>query len=140
MSVPVLSGGCLCGHVRYEVRCEDPFVDYCHCVMCRKAGGGTVTAWIQVTPADFRVTAGEAAGYRSSERATRHFCPRCGAQLYMTDPAGKSVGVTVGTLDDPERIRPTVHGWDGARVSWLHIADDLPRFPADIPYDVPDEG
>ncbi|WP_181708142.1 GFA family protein [Chthonobacter rhizosphaerae] len=134
--VPVLHGGCLCGAVRYSVRCDEPVVDYCHCAMCRKASGGVVSAWIQVPPADFTLTHGTVADHVSSERGTRHFCPRCGAQLYMTDPDGRSVGVTVGTLDDPEAIRPTVHGWDSSRPSWLHITDDLPRYDEAPPYDL----
>ena len=136
MAGAVLSGGCLCGRTRYAVRHAAAVVDYCHCAMCRKAGGGVVTAWLQVAPGDFRLTAGAASAYRSSARATRHFCPTCGAQLYMTDDDGRSVGITVATLDDPALVPPTVHGWDSARISWCVLADDLPRYPEDPPYDL----
>ena len=132
-----LEGGCLCGSVRYAIEALDgDVVDYCHCGQCRKASGAPVTAWVQVAPARFAVTQGEPRGFRSSERGTRWFCPDCGSSLYMTDPEDRSVGVALGSLDEPARLRPTVHGWTGARLPWLDIADDLPRHDADPPYDL----
>ena len=132
-----LDGGCLCGQVRYrlEARAGDG-VDYCHCGQCRKASGAPVTAWIQVPPGRFAITRGKPQGYRSSDRGTRWFCPDCGGTLQMTDPQDRSVGVPLGSLDDPGALAPTVHGWTASRVAWLHIADDLPRHEADPPYDL----
>lgn len=131
----VLTGGCLCGRVRYEVESDGAVVDYCHCDSCRRSTGGATVAWMQVKPDRFRVTAGEAATYRSSPGATRHFCRACGSQLFMTDGEGRSVGITLGTLDDKNAVAPTAHGWDGDRPSWLCLTDDLPRFAGSPDYD-----
>ncbi len=129
-------GGCLCGAVRYEVTVRAGDVaDYCHCVACRKAGGAPVVAWVQVTPGRFAVTAGAAKGFASSALATRWFCGDCGSQLFMTDPGGVSVGITLGTLDAPEAVRPTAHGWESERLPWFAVADGLPRFERAPPYD-----
>jgi hypothetical protein len=132
-----LQGGCLCGEVRFAIEAlAGDVVDYCHCSQCRKASGAPVTAWIQVAPARFELTTGEPKSFRSSERGMRWFCPACGSQLYMTDPENRSVGVTLGSLDEPERMKPTVHGWASAAVSWHVIDDDLPRHDRDPPYDL----
>ena len=132
-----LAGGCLCGAVRYQVEVlPDDVADYCHCSQCRKTSGAPVTAWVQVSPDRFLVTVGRAKAFRSSDRATRWFCGDCGGQVYMTDDEGRSVGVTLGTLDDPSAVTPTVHGWSSAQVSWLCVADDLPRFEREPPYDL----
>lgn len=133
----ILAGGCLCGVVRYEVAADGTeVVDFCHCGQCRKASGAPVTAWLQVAPARFRVTAGQVLGFESSAVATRWFCGGCGSPVYMTDAEGKSVGVTLGTLDEPNAVSPTVHGWYAARVEWLRLADGLPRFLESPPYDL----
>ncbi|QUD88394.1 GFA family protein [Phenylobacterium montanum] len=132
-----LQGGCECGGVRYAVEAlPGDVADYCHCGQCRRTSGAPVTAWIQVSPRRFSVTKGQAKAFRSSSRATRWFCRDCGGQLYMTDDEDRSVGVTLGTLDDPAAVTPTVHGWESARVRWLCIADDLPRYEREPPYDL----
>lgn len=38
------------------------------------------------------------------------------------------VQVTLGSLDDPETVRPQDHVWTESQVSWFDIRDDLPRF------------
>jgi hypothetical protein len=132
-----LTGACLCNSIAYEILHRmDDVVDYCHCQQCRRASGAPVVAWMQVAPARFRVTKGTAKPFASSAHSTRWFCPDCGAQIYMTDNAGASVGITLGTLDTPDSVRPTVHGWESERLKWFHIADGLPRYPKAPPYDL----
>jgi hypothetical protein len=131
------TGKCLCGAVRYELTTDGAEVaDYCHCRQCQAASGAPVVAWVQVAPRHFRVTQGAAKPFASSAAATRWFCPDCGSPLYMTDHEGRSVGVTLGTLDNPAAITPTVHGWTSATVPWLHILDSLPRYEESPPYDL----
>jgi hypothetical protein len=131
-----LAGGCLCGAIRYEIDPDpsDP-ADYCHCGQCRKATGAPVAAWIQVAPDRFRVVSGTARRFESSAAASRWFCAACGSPLYMTDAGGRSVGILLGTLDHPDEIRPALHGWTSARISWFDTRDRLPRFDGDPPYD-----
>ncbi len=129
------TGACLCGSIRYEIfYAAGDVVDYCHCEQCRRASGAPVLAWLEVPPERFRITQGTARGFASSARAMRWFCADCGTQLYMTDNAGNSVGITLGTLDNPNSVRPTVHGWESERIPWFEIADDLPRYAQAPPY------
>ncbi len=132
-----LTGACLCGSITYEIFHKiGDVVDYCHCEQCRRASGAPVVAWLQVSVADFRVTQGAAKPFASSAHSTRWFCPDCGAPLYMTDNKGASVGITLGTLDRPDAVRPTVHGWESERLDWFRTADALPRYPKALPYDL----
>ncbi|WP_237153212.1 GFA family protein [Oryzibacter oryziterrae] len=135
MTGHVLTGGCLCGSIRYEFDASEAVVDLCHCATCRKSTGGATVAWAQVKPSAFALTRGVPAKYQSSSKGWRHFCGRCGGQLFMSDPAGHSIGVTVGSLDDADAVTLSAHGWDGSRPRWLCLSDDLPRYPADPPYD-----
>jgi len=131
-----LTGACLCGSITYKIYyLTSDVVDYCHCRQCRRASGAPVTAWVELPPARFHITQGAPRPYPSSARATRWFCPDCGTQLYMTDNANTSVGVPLGTLDTPEAIRPTVHGWTSEQLTWFQLKDDLPRHPQAPPYD-----
>lgn len=37
--------------------------------------------------------------------------------------------VTVGSLDEPQRVRPDDHVWTQNQIPWFEIDDQLPRFP-----------
>ena len=76
-----LTGGCLCGEVRYRITAAPVEALYCHCRMCQRAHGAPVIAWLTVPLAAFEVSAGNPAAYRSSAKAFRHFCGACGPPL-----------------------------------------------------------
>jgi hypothetical protein len=135
MDPKTLTGACLCGAIAYELdHIAGDVADICHCAECRRASGAPSLPWVQVPPSRFRITCGAAKAYASSPHATRWFCGDCGTPLYMTDDAGRSIGITLGTLDQPEAVRPTVHGWISERVSWAAL-EDLPRYEQAPPYD-----
>ncbi|MDE1882904.1 MAG: GFA family protein [Rhodospirillales bacterium] len=132
-----LTGGCLCGGVTYQLEFKPRDVaDVCFCRECRKASGAAALPWVQVPPARFAITRGAARGYASSPGARRWFCGDCGTPLYMTDAQGRSVGVTLGSLDNPEAIRPTTQGWVCERVSWQALDETLPAYEKAPLYDL----
>lgn len=59
----------------------------------------------------------------------RH-CATCLTPLAFafTASVGELVSIGLGLLDDPEACSPRFHQYDVERVSWLHLADDLPRY------------
>ena len=121
-----LSGGCLCGAVRYEIdRVFD--VVYCHCTLCRRSTGAPVLACANVERGAFRLTQGTPREFRSSDEGDRCFCGACGSALYFAARDRRYVSVHVGTLDDPEQAPPRIHQCIETRLSWLALADDLPR-------------
>jgi hypothetical protein len=68
---------------------------------------------------------------RSSEQAVRGFCASCGTQLSFRRPAlPGEIDLTLGSLDDPNAIPPRDHTYVRSRISWLRVADGLPRFEA----------
>ena len=128
----MMSGGCLCGAVRYEA--EGPLLDagYCHCRMCQRQSGSPVMTWASVPAGTLRYVAGEPAVYRSSAIGERRFCARCGSGLEfraLADP--DTVALNSGTLDDPSLAPPRKHIWTMSQVSWFVTADDLPDHPED---------
>jgi len=129
-----ITGGCLCGAVRYEVsQLPDEDIGYCHCRMCQKALGGLFGCFVIFTGAEqtktFQFTRGEPKLYRSSARAERGFCAECGTPLLFRDT--KAVAVTMGSLDHPEDFTPKSHSGIESQVPWLKIDDELPRWRTD---------
>jgi hypothetical protein len=133
MKLP-LEGGCLCGTICYRISAEPRQADYCHCRMCQRATGAPVVPWLTVASDAFAWSKGEPAVYRSSPKAERLFCPRCGTQLAFREIAEPDhLYVTLASLDDPDAVRPTHHIWTASRIGWFDTADDLPRYPESGP-------
>jgi hypothetical protein len=127
----VPNGGCACGAVRYEAGGSPSHETICHCALCRRASGAPLVAWATFPSADLRLLQGVPATFRSSPRAVRSFCARCGTQLFFrSDGAPGEVDVTIASLDDPEGVRPRDHTFVGSRLSWIHLADGLLEHPA----------
>ena len=51
--LPVLTGGCQCGAVRYAFYAEPAAADICHCRMCQKAMGNLFMAYASVPRKEF---------------------------------------------------------------------------------------
>jgi len=56
--VSPMTGGCLCGAVRYESTGEPGFALLCHCRDCQRQSGSAFAAGWRVPAAGFRVTQG----------------------------------------------------------------------------------
>ncbi|MFQ6022583.1 MAG: GFA family protein [Acidiferrobacterales bacterium] len=125
----VFEGGCLCGAVRYRATAEPVRGVICHCSMCRKHSGAPILAFIHFPIESFTWLKGRPTRYRSSRFAERGFCSKCGSTISMhEDVLGDRVQVTVGSLDQPDRVRPDDHVWTDEQICWFEVQDDLPRF------------
>jgi hypothetical protein len=127
--VMMLSGGCACGALRYEVRGQPFHSTLCHCADCRRAAGAPAVAWFSVKAAELAFVRGAPALHRSSPPVERAFCGQCGTQLlYRNDAYPGEVDVTTCSLDDPQALPPRDHTFGARRLHWLKIADDLPVY------------
>ncbi|HSV71010.1 MAG TPA: GFA family protein [Methylibium sp.] len=130
----ILTGGCLCGAVRYRVAALAGPVLLCHCGQCRKAQGSAFAANVPVRTEDFTLLAGAEAltAYASSPGKWRSFCRHCGAPIHSRrDSAPGMLRLRVGSLDDGPAapLRPAGHIHVASKAAWWEIGDDLPRHP-----------
>lgn len=122
-------GGCLCGAVRFAATGAPLWVIHCHCRSCRRQTASAFATFAGFTEHDFAVTHGTMAAYRSSPGVVRRFCRACGTPLvYQSDRFPGEVHIHIGALDDPEPCAPTGHVFTAERLTWVHIADDLPQY------------
>ncbi len=126
-----ITGGCLCGAVRYEAGDPPIWIAYCHCRMCQQAYGHVSGVHVGFKREMLRFTKGEPKYYKSSGWAERGFCADCGSPLSMRDQAEVSVSVMVGTLDHPEEWPPLYHTGIESKVPWHVISDDLQQRRSD---------
>jgi hypothetical protein len=123
-----ITGGCLCGTIRYRLKDDPIWVAYCHCQSCRRATGAPVTAYAGFRTGQLSYLATAPAQFHSSPGVTRSFCDRCGTPLsFEGERWPDQVHIHVGTVDQPELLQPQSHVFFSEHVAWLEIADQLPR-------------
>lgn len=106
-----VTGGCLCGALRFTAIGQPYRVGLCHCMDCRKHHGALFHA-SAIYPETAVTVTGEARHFRD-----RSFCPTCGSPVYAH--IGDEIGINLGSLDDPSRFRPTYELWTIRREDWL---------------------
>jgi hypothetical protein len=125
-----MTGGCLCGAIRYEAK-SDPFdCGWCHCRTCQLYGGAPAMAFASVAVGDFAWTEGEdrVRWLKSSSFGHRAFCAECGSPLQVrVAHQPETVDVPVATFDDPAAVPPEFHIFWGSKVAWFDPGDDLPK-------------
>jgi hypothetical protein len=136
-----LTGGCLCGGVRYRIAGTPVFVAQCYCRDCQKATGTGHTTVMGVMEAQLSV-AGQVAFFAnqgsSGSPVRRHFCPICAGRLYTAaDSSGPMRLVQVGSLDDPSAVSPTLAIFVKDAPVWDRIDPALTAF-AHLPPHAPD--
>lgn len=125
----MLTGGCYCGAIRYETSGPVSNQANCHCEMCRRTTGAPCVAWFTVPRDQFHILTGTPTSFRSSNHATRHFCPTCGTQISFADDALQDeIDITACSLDDPNQVPPRHHIFTASQIAWLKLGDGLPTY------------
>lgn len=129
MSEPTrVSGGCLCGAVRFELKLPSKWCAHCHCSMCRRAHGAGYVTWVGMESSRFRLVKGEQQllWYASSPDARRGFCDTCGStMLFESKRWAGETHVALGCVDGPIDREPQAHAFFDAHVDWIPIDDAL---------------
>ena len=124
-----LSGGCLCGAVRYRVDDTFEYAMNCHCSQCRRATGSAFKSFAGIGRENFSVVEGAEKLFRYGDDVTHDArCSVCGSFLYSQVREGQFVHVLLGTLHDVPSIRPSAHIFVTSKAPWYTIADDLPQY------------
>jgi hypothetical protein len=134
-----LTGGCLCGAVRFEVSAPLGAAGYCHCTRCQRRTGTAASPQARVAPGSLRVTQGEdeIRAYAPERGFEKLFCSSCGSALWSRDPHDHDVlGVRLGAFDGDPGVRPSHHQFVAYAAPWEPLPDDgLPRYPERRPPD-----
>jgi len=128
-----ITGGCLCGRVRYAATGEPVFSGLCHCRNCQRYTGSSFEAVIAFPTPSVSVQ-GELKTYNdtgdSGQPVRRNFCPNCGSGIVaQADVLPGLTIVLAGTLDEPTVFKPTMDVYWSSPQPWMHIEVERQRFP-----------
>jgi hypothetical protein len=123
-----LTGGCLCGRVRFELS-EPPLeAGYCHCTRCQRRTGTGASLNARIDGSKLRMLAGTefVNGFRHRDGgAEKCFCSECGAHLFSRNPENPArMSVRMGAFDQDPGVRPTWRAYVAYAAPWEPIPDD----------------
>jgi hypothetical protein len=123
-----LTGGCLCGGVRFSLAIPPTLAGYCHCTRCQRRTGTSASAQAFVDGEALRIERGEqlVTGWRHPDGGMEKcFCGTCGAHIFSRDPDTKVVAVVrMSAFDADPGVRPSFRAYVGNAASWEPIPDD----------------
>lgn len=132
MSGTRITGGCLCGALRYEATAAPTLMGHCYCADCRKASGSGFIPFMGFDAATLTFT-GEARQFRAPAfrggESVRNYCPVCGG-LVFGGVVGESTSHTIyaGSLDDASTFRPSIAIFNRDRPDWAPLPPGLTVF------------
>ncbi len=115
-----VTGGCLCGALRFTASGAPYRVGICHCLDCRKNHGALFHA-SAIFPETSVTLTGTWATY-----GDRSFCPTCGSPVFSQ--IEDEIGINLGAFDAPDQFRPTYELWTIRREGWLPPFDGMRRY------------
>jgi hypothetical protein len=128
-AINTLTGGCLCGALRYAAEGDPLYMGFCYCADCRKASGSGYIPFIGYAAGAMRFSGKTSQFISKAARggdAVRNFCPTCGGLVF-----GGRVGVDTehtvyaGSLDDPSAFTPRIAIFARERPAWTIIPPGL---------------
>lgn len=132
MTKPI-TGGCLCGGVRFELRTPPEFAGYCHCTRCQRRTGTGSSVQARVDGDALELQAGERllTWWRHPDGGfEKGFCGTCGGHVFSRNPDDHvQTTVRMSAFDDDPGVRPSFRQFVAFAAPWEPIADDgLPRY------------
>ena len=124
-------GGCLCGTIRYRVVGEPNLAGVCHCTRCKRMTGSAFSTYAYFDEGAVQMTSGITKKYKCRSDETNRwveieFCPICGTAVTWTaqwSPLTRAIAV--GTLDDPDWIKPATHLWTRSALHWMAFPPEV---------------
>lgn len=127
------TASCRCGQLTANVTGEPVRVSVCHCLNCKKRSGSAFAVQAR-WPKEHAKIEGQSNTFvivaDSGNRATFHFCPECGSDVYyeidgkFDDKFDDLIAIPVGAFDDPYFLSPSFSVWEQRKHDWVEISGE----------------
>ena len=127
-----ITGGCLCGALRYEATAEPVYAGLCYCQDCRRASGSGFIPFMGFRAEHLTISGAARQSHANAFNggvATRNHCAACGS-LVFGGVHGESDEHTIyaGSLDDPSRFVPQMALFVRERPAWAEVRAGLVEY------------
>ena len=132
-----ITGGCLCGSVRYEANTPPIMTRACWCRTCQYFAAGSATINV-VFPTEAVTISGELRDFESAadsgNKMHRKFCPSCGVHIFsMAEVRSHILIIRAGTLDDQDNVKIDALIWTSSAPKWVYLDPSILQFEKQPP-------
>ena len=103
-----LKASCLCGGIQLRTHGYHRDVHNCHCIQCMKTHGN-YAAYTNIEEQNVKFLKKKTLKwFRSSKRAKRGFCRRCGASLFFKFIGSNNISIAAGMFNGPTKLKTKI--------------------------------
>ena len=132
MQPEALTGSCMCGSVKFEIKPPLSGFRNCHCSRCQKASGSAHASNIFVPQSQMKWLTGEGLITRfdvpGAKRFSVWFCSRCGTRVPHKVRERDDYLVPAGVLDEDPAMRPQNSIFWNSKAPWYVEPAEIPKF------------
>ena len=123
-----LKASCLCGGIQFRTKGYHRNVQNCHCAQCMKTHGN-YAAYTNVEERNIKFLKKRTLKwFKSSKRAKRGFCNKCGASLFFKVIGAKTISIAAGTFNRPVTLKTTMNIFVKGKSDYYKLDGRMPKF------------
>ena len=119
---------CLCGGIQLKTKGLLRHVSNCHCNQCMKTHGN-YAAYTSSLEKDIKfIKKGTLKWFRSSKRAKRGFCKKCGASLFFKIISSNNISIAAGMFSGPTKLNTKMNIFVKGKLDYYKLDNRLSKF------------
>ena len=123
-----LKASCLCGGIKFKTQGYHRNVQNCHCIQCMKTHGHHA-AYTNVEERNVKFLKKRTLKwFKSSKRAKRGFCNKCGASLFFKIIGAKTISIAAGMFNKPIKLKTTMNIFVKGKSDYYKLDSRMPKF------------
>ena len=123
-----LKASCLCSSIQLRTQGYHRNVQNCHCIQCMKTHGHHA-AYTNVEERNVKFLEKRTLKwFRSSKRAKRGFCNKCGASLFFKIIGARTISIAAGMFNRPIKLKTTMNIFVKGKSDYYKLDSRMPKF------------
>ena len=119
---------CLCVGIQLKAKGLFRDVSNCHCRQCMKTHGN-YAAYTNTPEQDIKfIKKGTLKWFKSSKKAKRGFCNKCGASMFFKFLGSDSISIAAGMFKNPTKLKTTMNIFVKKKLDYYKLDNKLPKF------------
>ena len=123
-----LKASCLCRGIQFKTKGYHRNIQNCHCIQCMETHGHHA-AYTCVEEQNIKfIKKRTLKWFRSSKRAKRGFCNKCGASLFFKIIGTKNISIAAGMFNGPTKLKTKMNIFVKGKLDYYKLDNRISKF------------